>query len=91
MTVSTTTTELLILLQPHLIDGWNWMGHHLNLEYFLQKLDCCFQGQDHSEGPKLYRTFVYLKTSVPLISWQPKKVCLFAIHNNQTKYNKVGI
>ena len=32
-----------------------------------------------------------LISSVPLISWQPKKVCWFAIHNNQTKYNKVGI
>ena len=26
-----------------------------------------------------------------LIPWQLKKVCLLTIHNNQTKYNKVGI
>ena len=31
---------------------------------------------------------MYLICSVPLISWQPKKVCWFTIHNNQTKYNK---
>ena len=34
---------------------------------------------------------MYLISSVLLISWQPKKLCLFTIHNNQIKYNKAGI
>ena len=33
---------------------FNWMVHHQKLEYFVLKLDCCFQGQGHSEGSKLY-------------------------------------
>ena len=87
MTVSI-ITELLIFLQPSLI-GWciiiSWSV------LFWKKTHCCCQDQDHSEGSKLYWIFMCLISSVPLISWQPKKLCLFTVHSNQTKYNKVGI
>ena len=70
---------------------FNWMVHLHKLECLVWKLDYCFQGQDHSESSKLDWIFMYLIYSVPLISLQPKKVCLYTIHSNQTKYTKVGI
>ena len=67
-----------------------WMVHHHKLKCFVSKLDCSFQGQDHSAGSKLYWIFIYLISSLPLISWQPK-VWWFSIHSNQSECNKVGI
>ena len=34
---------------------------------------------------------MYRVSSVPLIYWQPDKVCWVTFDNNQTRYNKVGI
>ena len=48
----------------------NWMVHHHKLEWFVYKLDICFQGQGHSESSELYWIFMYLASSAPLISWQ---------------------
>ena len=107
MTVSTIFAELLIFLQSNLIRcdcfyhicrtadlfaiKFNRLVHLCKLECFVWKLGCCFQGQDHSKGSKFYWIFMYLISSVPVISRQPNNVCWFAIHNNQTKYNKLGI
>ena len=49
---------------------FNWIVHHHKLECFLWKLDCCFQGQGHSDGSKLCWISMYLISSVLLISWQ---------------------
>ena len=49
MIAATVSAELLIFLQPNLIDGTSSQAG-----VFCVKLDCCFQGQDHSEGSKLY-------------------------------------
>ena len=87
MTVSTIPTELLIFSQPR----FNWIVHHHRLASLVYKLDCCFQGQGHSDSTKLHWIFMYLTSSVPLISWQPNLVCCFTVTNTQTKYNKVGI
>ena len=57
----------------------NWMVHHHKLESFVLKLDWCFQGQGHSEGLKLYWIFMYLLSSVPLISWQSRCTDLLLI------------
>ena len=58
----------------------NWMVHHHKLEWFVYKLDICFQGQGHSESSELYWIFMYhIFCTTDL--WQPKKVCLFTIHN----------
>ena len=71
VTVSTISAKLLIFLQSNLI-GWfiiiSWSALCKN----------CFLGQDHCKGSKLCWIFMYLISSVPLISWQPK-VCLFTI------------
>ena len=87
MTISTISAALLIFLQPNLI------GCYIIISWSVlcKKWYRCFQSQDHSVGSKPYWTFMYLISFVPLISWQPKKVCWFTIHSNQTKYNKVCV
>ena len=47
---------------------FNWMVHHHKLECFVSKLDCCFQGQDHSEGSELYWIFLYLICTTDVFS-----------------------
>ena len=69
--------ELIILLQSNLI-GWYII---IRRSVFVLKLDCCFQGQDHCKDSKLYWIFMSLISFVLQISWQPKKVCWFIIHN----------
>ena len=54
-------------------------------QFWLQKVQ-----QLRRYGPDEH-SLEFLTFSVPLISWQPKKVCWFTLHNNQTKYSKVGI
>ena len=62
---------------------FNWMAHHHKLECSVLKLHCCFHGQDYSKDSSHWM-LMYPICSVPLISRQPKKVCWFTIHNNQT-------
>ena len=67
MTVSATSAELLIFLQPNFIGWCNIMSWSV-----LCKNYSCFQGQGHSEGWKVYWIFIYVISSVPLISWQSR-------------------
>ena len=64
--------------------------HHHEPECHAKRLICYFQGQDDSEGPKLYWTIM-----CHMSSWSDlmatKLVYWVTINNNQTKYNKVGI
>ena len=91
MTVSNISTELLIFFAPR----FSWMAQHHKLESgfvcVCVKIRLLFQGQDLSEGSKLYWIFMYLISSVLLIFLHWFSLYLFTITNNQTKYNKVGI
>ena len=47
------------------------MVHHHKLERLVKQLDCCVQGQDHSDGWKLDWMFVSSIFCVPQISLYP--------------------
>ena len=48
MTISTVSFELLILLLPDLV----FVVHYDKPECFMEKLDCCVQGQSHNNISK---------------------------------------
>ena len=86
MTVSTISAGLLIFLQPKLI-GW----------YIIIKGVLCVKirllfSRSRSQWRlktllNLYVSYIFCTTDLLATI----EVCLFTIHNNQTKYNKVGI
>ena len=63
----------------------------INWSVLCKKYIVVFKAKITVKAQTFIESFVYFISSVPLTSWQPNKVCLFTIHNNQTKYNKEGI
>ena len=70
--LSNISSALLLLFQPNLV-LWHII---ISWSVLCKKMDCCFQGQCYREGLQLHWIFMYLISSVPLISWQqPNWVC----------------
>ena len=82
-TVSTIFTELLIFLQPNLV--WWYI---ISWSVLFKNWFVVFKVKV-TVRLKLHWLFVYLISSVPLISWQLNLVCWFTSTTNKTKYNKI--